>query len=85
MFLTRRLSILTLLAALEVQIHRYTGLDAARFAALFNWRLSPFLAQLPPKPYHLLRRTIEENDALRGVWQRANSFRRSLYQARSAK
>jgi 2-polyprenyl-6-methoxyphenol hydroxylase-like FAD-dependent oxidoreductase len=64
------------------EIHRFTHLDATRFAELFNWRLSPFLAQMPPKQYHLLRRTIQENEKLREAWQRANAFRRGRFVSR---
>jgi anthraniloyl-CoA monooxygenase len=64
------------------QIHRFTNLDADRFAALFDCRLSPFLAKLPPKPYHLVRHTIQENDTLRAAWRRANAIRRGRFVSR---
>ena len=61
------------------EIQRYADLDASRFAALFHWRRSPFLAQMPPKPYYLLRSAIQDNEALRGAWRRVNTFRRGRY------
>lgn len=60
-------------------VHRYADLGADRFAALFHWRRSPFLAQMPPRAYHRLRTAVEDSQALHAAWRRVNTFRRGRY------
>lgn len=50
-----------------------------RFASLFHWRQSPYLAKLPVRPYHRLRKTIENNPRAYRALRRTTAFRRGFY------